>query len=324
MKGLVFINSQKTINAMLQTILGSGGGIGVPLARELKNYTDRIRLVSRNPQKVNDTDELFPADASDLRLIDKAIAGSEVVYVTIGFKYNLKVWQKTWPPFMQEVINSCKKHNSRLVFFDNMYIYAKNTIPFMTEDVPVEPPSEKGKVRKIVRDMIFNEVEKKNLHAVIARGADFYGPENKSSALTLMVASNLIKGKKAQAFGNPDKIHTYTYTPDAAKATALLGNTSDAYNQEWHVPTTKERITTLGWIELIAKELNTEAKVQKVPGWMINALGLFVPIMREFPEMLYQFEQDYIFDSSKFEKRFGITATSPAEGIKKMVAGLKK
>jgi len=324
MKGLVFINSQKTINTMLQTILGSGGGIGVPLARELKKYTNKIRLVSRNPQKVNDTDELFPADASDLRLIDKAIAGSEVVYVTIGFKYNLKVWQKTWPPFMQEVINSCKKHNSRLVFFDNMYIYAKNTIPFMTEDVPVEPPSEKGKVRKIVRDMIFNEVEKKNLHAVIARGADFYGPENKSSALTLMVASNLIKGKKAQAFGNPDKIHTYTYTPDAAKATALLGNTSDAYNQEWHVPTTKERITTLGWIELIAKELNTEAKVQKVPGWMINALGLFVPIMREFPEMMYQFEQDYIFDSSKFEKRFGITATSPAEGIKKMVAGLKK
>ncbi len=309
---------------MLQTILGSGGGIGVPLARELKNYTDRIRLVSRNPQKVNDTDELFPADASDLKLIDKAIAESEVVYVTIGFTYNLKVWQKTWPPFMQEVINSCKKHNSRLVFFDNMYLYAKNTIPFMTEDVPVEPPSEKGKVRKIVRDMIFNEVEKKNLHAVIARGADFYGPENKNSALTLMVASNLIKGKKAQAFGNPDKIHTYTYTPDAAKATALLGNTSDAYNQEWHVPTTKERITTLGWIELIAKELKMEVKVQKVPGWMINALGLFVPIMREFPEMMYQYEQDYIFDSSKFEKRFGITATSPAEGIKKMVAGLKK
>jgi nucleoside-diphosphate-sugar epimerase len=139
-----------------------------------------------------------------------------------------------------------------------------------------------------------------------------------------MVASNLIKGKKAQAFGNPGKIHTYTYTPDAAKATALLGNTSDAYNQEWHVPTTKERITNLGWIEMIAKELNTEPKVQKVPLWMIRALGLFVPIMREFPEMLYQYEQDYIFDSSKFEKRFGIKATSPAEGIKKMVAGLKK
>jgi nucleoside-diphosphate-sugar epimerase len=324
MRGLMFINGHKTKNSMLQTILGSGGGIGVPLARELKNYTDRIRLVSRNPRKVNETDELFPADVNDLGQVEKAIAGSDVVYVTIGFSYNLKVWQKTWPPFMKEVIRSCKIHNARLVFFDNVYLYAKSSIPFMTENVPVEPPSEKGKVRRIVRDMIMNEAEKKNLTALIARGADFYGPDNKNSALTLMVASNLIKGKRAQVFGNPDKIHTYTYTPDAAKATALLGNTTDAYHQEWHVPTTREKLTSYGWIELIAKELNIEPRVQKVPLWMINALGLFVPIMREFPEMLYQYEQDYIFDSSKFEKRFGINATLPAEGIKKMVAGMKK
>jgi nucleoside-diphosphate-sugar epimerase len=124
--------------------------------------------------------------------------------------------------------------------------------------------------------------------------------------------------------GDPGKIHTYTFTPDAAKATAILGNTPDAYNQEWHVLTTKERLTTLDWIELIAKEINTEAKVQKVPVWMLNVLGLFVPIMREFPEMLYQNEQDYIFDSSKFEKRFGMTATSPKEGIKRMIDSLKK
>ena len=70
----------------MQTILGSGGAIGIPLAKELKNYTNQIRLVSRNPKKVNDTDELFPADVNDLSQIDKAIAGSEVVYVVIGFE----------------------------------------------------------------------------------------------------------------------------------------------------------------------------------------------------------------------------------------------
>jgi hypothetical protein len=96
-----------------------------------------------------------------------------------------------------------------------------------------------------------------------------------------------------------------------AKATALLGNTPEAYNQEWHVPTTKEKLTTPEWIELIAKELHVEAKVRKVPTVMLHLLGVFIPIMREFPEMLYQYEQYYIFDSSKFEKRFGIMATSP-------------
>ncbi len=305
---------------MVQTILGSGGGIGLPLAKELKNYTGNIRLVSRNPKKVNDTDELFPVDLNDLSQIGDAIAGSEVVYVTIGFEYNTKVWQKVWPPFLLEVIDSCKKHNAKLVFFDNVYMYATSAIPFMTENSPVLPPGEKGKIRARLHEMIMNEVERNNLTALIARSADFYGPDNKNSALKMMVLDNLMKGKKAQAFGDINKIHTFTYTPDAAKATALLGNTGDAYNQVWHVPTTKEKLTTRQWIGLIAQELNKEPRIQAVPTWMLHLLGLFIPIMKEFPEMMYQYEQDYVFDSSKFEKRFGIFATTPKEGVRKMIS----
>jgi len=307
----------------MQTILGSGGAIGIPLAKELLNYTKQIRLVSRSPQKVNETDELFPADVNDLSQIRKAIAGSEVVYVTIGFEYKLKVWQRTWPPFLQEVINACKTQNAKLVFFDNVYVYAKSAIPHMTEEAPIQPPSKKGEVRKQLHEMIMNEVEKNSLTALIARAADFYGPDNKSSALTIMVADNLLKGKKAQAFGEINKIHTYTYTPDAAKATAILGNTPDAYNQVWHVPTTKEKLTNLQWIQLIAKMLNVDAKIQVVPEWLQHVLGLFIPIMKEFPEMLYQYEQDYIFDSSKFEKRFGMKAITPEEGVRILVENLR-
>lgn len=304
---------------MVQTILGSGGAIGTPLARELKSYAGEIRLVSRSPKKVNDSDILFPADLSDPGQVEKAIAGSEVVYVTVGFEYNLKVWQKTWPPFMKSVIDACKKHNSRLVFFDNVYLYDRKEIPFMTEASKINPPSEKGKVRREIHNMIKAEVEKGRLMALFARAADFYGPENNNSALKIMVYDNLVKGKKAQAMGNIDKIHTYTYTPDAARATAILGNTSDAFNQEWHVPTTKEKLTNRQWIELIAKELDREAKIQVAPEFMLKVLGIFIPVMREFPEMLYQYEQDYVFDSSKFEKRFGIYATKPEAGIKKML-----
>lgn len=307
----------------MQTILGSGGAIGIPLAKELKNYTSKIRLVSRNPKKANDTDELFPCDVNDISQINKAIEGSEIVYVTIGFEYNTKVWQKVWIPFLQAVINACKKHNAKLVFFDNVYMYAKSSIPFMTEDAEIMPASKKGEIRKQLQDMIISEIEKKNLTALIARAADFYGPDNKNSALNMMVADNFMKGKKAQVFGDINKIHTYTYTPDAAKATALLGNTIDAYNQVWHVPTTKEKLTNLQWIQLIANELKVEAKIQTIPVWMIKILGLFIPIMKEFPEMIYQNEQDYIFDSTKFEKRFGITATTPKEGIRILIESLK-
>ena len=172
---------------------------------------------------------------------------------------------------MKAVINACKTHNARLVFFDNVYMYDKSAIPHMIETSPIHAPSKKGKVRQQLHEMIMNEVEKNTLTALIARSADFYGPENKSSALNIMVVDNLIKGKKAQAFGNINKIHTYTYTPDAAKATALLGNTIDAFNQVWHVPTTKEKLTNLQWIQLVANELKVEVKIQTIPVWILQS-----------------------------------------------------
>ena len=309
---------------LMQTIIGSGGTIGKPLAKELKSFTDKVRLVSRNPKKVNETDELFPLDVTDFSKISNAIQGSEVVYITVGFDYKLSVWQQVWPPFIQTVIKACQLHGTRLVFFDNVYMYAKSAIPHMTEDAPIQPPSKKGVVRKQVHEMIMNEVEKRKLTAVIARSADFYGPGTDKSVLVETAAKNLLKGKKAQAFGDINRIHTYTFTTDAAKATALLGNTPDAFNQVWHVPTTKQKLTTRHWIELMAEEIGVEARIQKVPTWMLRVLGLFNPLIREFPEMLYQNELDYVFDSSKFENRFGMTATEPKEGVRIMMEYLMK
>jgi nucleoside-diphosphate-sugar epimerase len=306
----------------MQTIIGSGGAIGVPLAKELAVYTKDIRLVSRSPKKVNDTDTLFPCDLTDLTQIDAAVAGSDIVYVTVGFEYNIRVWQQTWPPFMRAVVDACMKHKAKLVFFDNVYSYDPSSVTNMTEENALNPSSKKGKVRKQLVDMIMQEVKKGALTAMIVRAADFYGPGVNTSVLIEMAAKPMKQGKTADALGNIDKIHTYTYTPDAGKATAILGNTPDAYNQVWHLPTTKEKLTTRQWMEMTAKEIGVKPKIRVAPLWMLKVMGWFVPVMREFPEMLYQYDQDYIFDSSKFEKRFGMVATTPAEGIRAMVKAL--
>ena len=118
----------------MQTILGANGTIGSVLAKELVNYTDKIRLVSRNPRKVNETDELFPADLSNPANVDQAVEGSDVVYLVVGFDYKLNVWEEKWPKLMRATINACIKHNARLVFFDNVYLYDINAIPHMTEE----------------------------------------------------------------------------------------------------------------------------------------------------------------------------------------------
>jgi nucleoside-diphosphate-sugar epimerase len=303
----------------MQTILGANGTIGKVLAKELRNYTDKIRLVSRNPRKVNESDELFPADLSVQGMVDKAVEGSDVVYLVVGFDYKLQVWEDKWPKLMRSVIDACIKYNARLVFFDNVYMYDIIAISHMTEDSPINPPSKKGLVRMAIAQMILDEVKAGNLLALIARSADFYGPDNDKSFLTEIVFKNLKKGKAANWFIDADKKHSFTYTPDAARATAMLGNTDDAYNQVWHLPTDNNALTGREIIGLIAKEMNIKEKVSVMPMWLIKILGLFIPILREMPEMMYQYNRDYFFDSSKFDKRFNFKTTTYQDGVKQTV-----
>ncbi|GET21538.1 NAD-dependent dehydratase [Prolixibacter denitrificans] len=306
----------------MQTILGAGGAIGIDLAKELLAYTDKIRLVSRNPVRVNAGDELFPADLTKAESIDEAVKGSDVVYLVVGFPYDIKVWRKVWPQVMTDVIAACKKHNAKLVFFDNVYMYDRDAIGFMTEETRVRPTSKKGEIRRQIAQQLQDEMASGELTALIARSADFLGLTN--SVPVEMVYKNLAKGKKAQWLADANKVHQYTFVPDAAKATAMLGNAPDVWNQVWHLPTDHSRLTGKDWIGLFAKALNTESKFTVVPGWMLGVIGLFMPIMRELKEMNYQNDRDYVFDSTKFEQRFGFTPTKPEDAVKYVVGKLKE
>lgn len=303
----------------MQTILGANGTIGSTLAKELTKYTNHIRLVSRNPKKINATDELFPADLSDPAQVEKVVAGSEVVYLLVGFDYNIKVWQNKWPRLMRATIDACIKHKAKLVFFDNVYLYDVKAISHMTEESPVNPPSKKGAVRKEIAEMLMNEVRAGKLTGLIARAADFYGPNNEKSFLIEVVYKNLKKGKRPNWFVDADKKHSFTYTPDAARATALLGNTADAFNQVWHLPTDKNTLTGRQMAELFMKEMKVTSKISVLPMWLIKVIGLFVPFMKEMPEMMYQYDRDYFFDSAKFQKRFGMKPTSYQQGVRETV-----
>jgi nucleoside-diphosphate-sugar epimerase len=302
-----------------QTILGANGTIGSVLAKELAAFTDQIRLVSRKPRRVNETDELFPADLTDPVQVDKAVEGSEIVYLMVGFEYDIKVWRDKWPKLMLATIDACEKHAAKLVFFDNVYLYSIDEIGHMTEDSKIDPPSEKGKVRALIAETLMSEIRSGRLTGLIARAPDFYGPDNEKSFLIETVYKNILKNKRPNWFIDPTKKHSFIYTPDAARATAILGNSPDAFGEVWHLPTDKNTLTGNELVALFNTAMGASKKVMSVSMFMLRILGLFMPLMREMPEMMYQYDRDYFFDSGKFEKRFSFTPTTYAEGIKQIV-----
>lgn len=307
----------------MQTILGAGGAIGVELAKALPQYTTDIRLVSRTPKAINATDQLYPADLTDAAQIDRAVAGSEVCYLTVGFDYNTKLWQERWPALIRNVVAACAKHGAKLVFFDNVYAIGGDNVQHITEASPISPSSKKGEVRALVDRHILEAVEQGQISAIIARAPDFFGPIKATSLTMNMIYDNLVKGKSAQWFCNANVPHSTGYTPDLGKGTAILGNTPDAFNAIWNLPVDSHAPTGQEWTNLFAELMNAPAKCQTLPSWGIRVLGVFVPILKEMYEMRYQYDRPYHFDSTKFNNRFNYTPTSNAEAVRQTVKALR-
>lgn len=298
----------------MHVILGANGVIGRELSTRLPAFTDRVRQVARTPARVNDTDELVAADLLDAAATADAVKGAEVAYLLAGLKYDAAVWADQWPRVMRHAIDACKRHGTALVFFDNVYAYGRVDGP-MTEDTPYNPCSRKGEIRARLATMFMDEVRSGALRGMIVRGADFYGPGATLSLTHATVTERLKAGRTPQWIGSARAVHTFTYTPDAAETVARLASRSDAYGQVWHALTSKEPITGEQYVRLACERAGRPYRLQVAPRWMLRVMGLFVPVLRENMEMMYQFEHDYRFDSTKAERALGLSATSYRDGI---------
>jgi hypothetical protein len=84
----------------------------------------------------------------------------------------------------------------------------------------------------------------------------------------------------------------------------------------WHALSSKEAMSGEEKVHIACDLAGKRFMVQGAPCWMLGIMGLFVPVLRENMEMLYRFEHDYRFDSSKLEQAFNVQATGYREGIK--------
>ena len=305
------------------TILGAGGAIGNELVKLLAARKEPFRLVGRNPRPAPGATETVGADITDRDQTIRAVAGSKVVHLVVGLKYDHELWQEVWPRVMQNTIEACKRAGAKLLFFDNVYMYGKVGGP-MTEETPFDPCSKKGEVRAKIATALINEWKAGSLTGMIARAADFYGPDTLNGVPNLLVFQPLSRNQKASWLVNDSVPHSYTYTPDAAQSLVRLAERATAWNQTWHVPTTPNPLTGKEFVTLVATEFGVTPKYRVLSRPMIRFAGWFNPLVGESYEMLYQSDSPYIFDSTKFAREFGFTGTAYADGIRATAASFRR
>jgi len=114
--------------------------------------------------------------------------------------------------------------------------------------------------------------------------------------------------------GDPDQLHTYSYTPDVAQGLITLGTPSHATGQVWHLPVAETR-TIRQVVEAVYGLADQKPKIMAAGRTTLRAIGLFKPEMREYLHTLYQFTDPWVVDDSKFRAAFGDLATPLDEAL---------
>ncbi len=303
----------------LHVILGTGP-VGKSIARELVKLGKKVRMVNRSGKaaELPASVEVVKGDVYNAANVAELTKGAVTVYQCAQPAYY--EWAEKFPPLQAAVLEGVAKSGARLVVMENVYMYGDTNGRPITENLPYDVHTKKGKVRAAMSEALMAADKSGKVRVAIGRASDFIGPEYYIGADQLIYPA--IAGKTANAVGNLDVLHSFTFVPDIGKAMAILGTHDEAFGHVWHIPSPAP-LTQRQLAELVYKEAGQPVKVRGAGRLILSLLGLFNPNVREIVEMLYEFEKPFILDSTKFEKTFGMKSTPIEQAVRETVAYFK-
>ncbi len=293
-------------------VVFGAGPLGLAVARRLSSAGKSVRLVNRSgkagaPPGV----EVVAADVTDPASARRASEGAAVIFHCANGPYGR--WLKTLPPIMNGIIEAAVATGARVVYGDNLYGYGPVDGPIM-EDLPYHPIGPTTRARAEVATTLMNAHAAGRVRAAIGRASDFYGPHARQSKAGDIVFARALEGKPAQAVGNPDAPHTYTFIDDFAAGLVTLAERNEALGGVWHIPNAPT-ITTRQFIDLVFTQLQRPPRLRVAPKLAIQVMGVIIPPMGAVAETLYQSERPWIVDHSKFARAFGSEPTPHPQAI---------
>lgn len=299
----------------LHVVVGAGP-VGAAVAREALQRGHPVRIVTRSGDPGMEGAQWRRADVGVATEAEEAVEGAAVVYAAMNAPYHR--WAEEFPPLQASLLAATASVGAVYAAVENVYAYGRVDHP-MHENLPLRPCSRKGEVRAEMTRALFAAHTAGRVRAVAVRASDFYGPGATLSAAGDRFFPPILAGRTVRVLGDPDALHTQTYVPDIARALVTVATDPDAHGRAWHAPNAPA-VSQREFAHAAYAVAGTSGRVTTTPKLGVRALGLFVPEVREMVEMLYEFEHDFVVDSSAYTARYGTRATPIEEGLAATVA----
>jgi nucleoside-diphosphate-sugar epimerase len=299
------LNDEKksATNDELHVLFGAGQ-VGEHLARLLLAAGKRVRIAKRSPGGVPAGVEVVLGDAADPAFCNHAASGAATVYHCVNPPYDARIWAELVPRYMDNLIAAAAGAGARLVVLDNVYMLGRPGGRPLDEETPVNPCSPKGEARALAAERLFAAHRRGDLLTTAGRASDFYGPGGTLTHLGDPFWPAALRGKTVRVLIDPNAVHTYHYIPDVAAGLLALGCAdADVYGRPWMLPCAPAG-TLHDLVAGFSHQLGREIRVARLPRWLTKAIGLFMPLVREVGEMLYQWDEPFVIDDRRFRERF--------------------
>ncbi|GAB3781176.1 SDR family oxidoreductase [Spirosoma horti] len=294
-------------------VLGATGSIGYAVTASLLAHNLPVTILVRNRAKAEAlfqqqaTLTIVEGDVQDAALLSRIAVDKDFIFHGINYPYNK--WFGNMDTATNNVIDVAQQAHSVIIFPGNVYNFGQTTEPIREDSLP-NPCTRKGKLRVEIEASLEQAANAGKCRVMTVRLPDFWGPNVLNDGIR-PIFENALKGKALPWLVNADIPHQLVYTPDAAELIVRL------LLREWNRRSQSVAVsyevwnyggTTLSsmraWFDQISAIAGQPAKIQIYSRFLLSALGLVMPVMREVKEMLYLYENTIVLDDQKVKSLF--------------------
>ena len=292
---------------MSKHVVFGTGQIGRHVVDQLVAQGADVVAVNRNGQGSISGADVVGGDATDPSFTTRVAAGADAVYFCLN-AMNYASWAEKFPPLQRGVLAGAEAAGARLVVLDNLYASGPSHGQDLVETMQARPTSTKSATRAAMTVELMAAHEAGRVEVAIGRASDYFGPGAMRSALGETVFATALSGRTAQVMGDPDQLHSYSYTPDVAAALITLATRSGATGRIWHLPVAETR-TTRQVVDAVYALAGQRPRLFAAGAATLRLFGVVKPAMREYLHTLYQFTDRWVVDDSRFRTAYGDLST---------------
>ncbi|MGW0020129.1 NAD-dependent epimerase/dehydratase family protein [Rhodococcus sp. NPDC003382] len=291
----------------LQVVCGAGP-IGWTVAQQLADSGRRVRVLTRSGSGPDHPlVERVRTDVSDPAALAAAFGDDTITAVHMcihGSAYRAEAWERELPAAERTVLDAAGKAGAVVIFPESLYSYSEPD-RVMREDSPRNATTGK----RGVRTRLLAERAAHTTPTVSVVASDYFGPRALNAHAGERMVPTILAGRTPRVLGSADVPHSFTYVPDLAAAMIAAADTPAVWNTVVHAPTAPA-VTQREMVAAFATAAGVPVpKVGTIPAWVLRGGALVNRDARELAEMLYQFTDPFVMDSSRSEEALGVTAT---------------